>query len=110
MIYRTFFLSFGTVHGDQHPATSYYKRVQHHWEQYRLYASFQALGQYAQDESKKHSAFLAQHGFHPAHAVRTQSLTMSYLARAIGLKKGQLQNVLQQSQCMIESLILIEFQ
>jgi hypothetical protein len=30
IIYHTFFRSFRTVHGDEHPATSYYKRVQHH--------------------------------------------------------------------------------
>jgi hypothetical protein len=42
---------------------------------------------YAHDEPENHLTFLAQHGLHPSHSVRVTSLTMTYLAKVIGLTK-----------------------
>jgi hypothetical protein len=97
-VFRRFFRSFGSYHGACHTASSQYKRIQRHWDQFSIYAGFMALNKYADDEPKNALAFLAKHGLYPAEGVRFLSLTMTYLARAIDLGKEQLQNVLQQSQ------------
>lgn len=60
-VFRRFFRSFGSYHGAFHTASSQYKRIQRHWDQFSIYAGFMALNKYADDEPKNYLAFLAKH-------------------------------------------------